>query len=153
MNRRLFLSRLLQLPLVALALPAWARAAGAVAVFRPAEEQPSPIDERSNEFRFAFGSCCMQDQEQTIWSAIEKTRPDVFAFIGDNIYADTEDMGEMRGKYQQLAAEDIRFDVPLADACYEDRQKLCATVPPVCTAILTTTAQDSGTILCRVGLS
>lgn len=33
--------------------------------------------------------------------------------------------------YQQLAAEDIRFDIPLADACYEDRQKLCANVPPV----------------------
>ena len=34
-------------------------------------------------------------------------------------------------KYQQLAAESIRFDVPLADACFDDRQKLCASVPPV----------------------
>ena len=34
-------------------------------------------------------------------------------------------------KYQELAAEDIRFDVPLADACYEDRQRFCASVPPV----------------------
>lgn len=34
-------------------------------------------------------------------------------------------------KYVELAAQDIRFDVPLADACYEDRQKLCASVPPV----------------------
>lgn len=34
-------------------------------------------------------------------------------------------------EYQKLAAEDIRFDVPLADACHEDRQKLCANVPPV----------------------
>eukprot|EP00878_Enallax_costatus_P015261 GHUV01015979.1.p1 GENE.GHUV01015979.1~~GHUV01015979.1.p1 ORF type:complete len:801 (+),score=251.73 GHUV01015979.1:135-2405(+) len=33
-------------------------------------------------------------------------------------------------KYVELAAQDIRFDVPLADACYEDRQKLCANVPP-----------------------
>lgn len=34
-------------------------------------------------------------------------------------------------KYVELAAQDIRFDVPLADACYEDRMKLCASVPPV----------------------
>lgn len=34
-------------------------------------------------------------------------------------------------EYQQLAAQDIRFDVPLADACHTDRQKLCGNVPPV----------------------
>eukprot|EP00878_Enallax_costatus_P020866 GHUV01022075.1.p1 GENE.GHUV01022075.1~~GHUV01022075.1.p1 ORF type:complete len:715 (+),score=210.45 GHUV01022075.1:1362-3506(+) len=33
-------------------------------------------------------------------------------------------------EYQKLAAQDIRFDVPLADACHKDRQKLCANVPP-----------------------
>lgn len=42
--------------------------------------------------------------------------------------------GECKGqvkKYVQLASQDIRFDVPLAEACYEDRQKFCANVPPV----------------------
>ena len=34
--------------------------------------------------------------------------------------------------YFHTYAQDIRFDVPLAEACFEDRQKLCATVPPVC---------------------
>lgn len=34
-------------------------------------------------------------------------------------------------KYVQLAAQDIRFDVPLAEACFDDRQKLCANVPSV----------------------
>jgi hypothetical protein len=34
-------------------------------------------------------------------------------------------------KYVELAAQDIRFDVPLADACYNDRMTLCAAVPPV----------------------
>lgn len=32
-------------------------------------------------------------------------------------------------KYQELAAEDVRFDAPLADACYEDRQSYCSNVP------------------------
>ena len=30
----------------------------------------------------------------------------------------------------ELASSDIRFDVPLADACYEDRRSYCAAVPP-----------------------
>ena len=30
--------------------------------------------------------------------------PDLFLFIGDNIYADTEDMGVMRQKYAMLGA-------------------------------------------------
>jgi hypothetical protein len=34
-------------------------------------------------------------------------------------------------KYQELAAQDIRMDVPLADACYEDRVSYCSNVPPV----------------------
>jgi hypothetical protein len=34
-------------------------------------------------------------------------------------------------KYVELAAQDIRFDVPLADACYNDRMTLCSNVPPV----------------------
>lgn len=34
-------------------------------------------------------------------------------------------------KYQQLAAQDIRFNPSLADACFEDRTTLCANVPPV----------------------
>ncbi|KAG1658887.1 hypothetical protein FOA52_000675 [Chlamydomonas sp. UWO 241] len=32
-------------------------------------------------------------------------------------------------KYLELAAEDVRFDLPLADACYQDRRKLCPNVP------------------------
>jgi hypothetical protein len=35
-------------------------------------------------------------------------------------------------KYIVLASEDIRFDVPLAEACADDRQKFCSAVAPVC---------------------
>jgi hypothetical protein len=34
-------------------------------------------------------------------------------------------------QYQVLASQDVRFDVPLADACHDDRATLCASVPPV----------------------
>lgn len=53
--------------------------------------------------RIAFGSCATQDDPQPIWSQILATRPQLFLFIGDNIYGDTEDMEEMRDKYRQLA--------------------------------------------------
>ncbi|MGZ3712196.1 MAG: alkaline phosphatase D family protein, partial [Bdellovibrionota bacterium] len=57
----------------------------------------------ASAFRLAFGSCCNQDSAQPIWQAVSQTSPDVFVFLGDNIYGDTEDMNEMQSKYQQLA--------------------------------------------------
>lgn len=52
--------------------------------------------------RVAFGSCARQNQPQPIWDAVVATEPQLFVFLGDNIYADTEDMDVMRAKYQQL---------------------------------------------------
>jgi alkaline phosphatase D len=54
--------------------------------------------------RIAFGSCARQNEPQPIWGRIVAARPNLFLFIGDNIYADTEDMGVMRAKYEQLGA-------------------------------------------------
>lgn len=53
--------------------------------------------------RIAFGSCARQDLEQPIWNAIVARDPQLFLFLGDNIYADTRDMAVMAGKYQMLA--------------------------------------------------
>jgi alkaline phosphatase D len=55
--------------------------------------------------RIAFGSCARQDRPQPIWDAIIATQPDLFIFLGDNIYADTEDMEVMRNKYALLGAQ------------------------------------------------
>ncbi len=33
-------------------------------------------------------------------------------------------------KIMEYASSDIRFDVPLAEACFEDRQEFCGSVPP-----------------------
>jgi alkaline phosphatase D len=53
----------------------------------------------------AFGSCADQNRPQPIWDAVLAKRPDLFIFVGDNIYADTEDMELMRAKYAKLAAK------------------------------------------------
>ena len=53
--------------------------------------------------RIAFGSCASQDKEQPIWETVLDARPELFIFLGDNIYGDTRDMSVLRGKYVQLA--------------------------------------------------
>lgn len=54
--------------------------------------------------RIAFGSCAKEDQPQPIWDAIVASKPQLWLWLGDNIYADTEDMAVMRSKYAELAA-------------------------------------------------
>jgi alkaline phosphatase D len=54
--------------------------------------------------RIAFGSCAHQDRPQPIWDAVVASKPDLFLFIGDTVYADTTDMDVMRAKYAKLAA-------------------------------------------------
>ncbi|MCS6946414.1 MAG: alkaline phosphatase family protein [Steroidobacteraceae bacterium] len=55
--------------------------------------------------RIAFGSCLKQDAPQPIWNAVNELRPDLFVFLGDNIYGDTRDPAELRRRYAQLAAQ------------------------------------------------
>jgi len=60
-----------------------------------AEEEPALS-------RIAFGSCCRQDRPQPIWDAVVATSPQLFVFLGDNIYGDSADVDVLRAKYQQL---------------------------------------------------
>ncbi len=53
----------------------------------------------------AFGSCLREDREQPIWDAVLAQEPDLFVFLGDNVYADTEDMSVMRAKYQRQSEQ------------------------------------------------
>lgn len=55
--------------------------------------------------RIAFGSCAEEGDPQTIWAPLTASKPDLFLFIGDTIYADTEDMGVMKAKYDRFAKE------------------------------------------------
>jgi alkaline phosphatase D len=55
--------------------------------------------------RIAFGSCASEQMAQPIWEHVVGARPDVFLFIGDNIYGDTEDMDVLRAKYAKLGAQ------------------------------------------------
>lgn len=54
--------------------------------------------------RFAIGSCLLYTPGGTALGDIVERDPDVMLWLGDNIYADSEDMTVMRGLYDALAA-------------------------------------------------
>ncbi|MEM9235352.1 MAG: alkaline phosphatase D family protein [Verrucomicrobiota bacterium] len=60
--------------------------------------------------RIAFGSCAKHWQAQPIWEGVLSKKPDLFLFLGDNIYADTDGVtawlvtkGQMTGEWNRLA--------------------------------------------------
>ncbi len=68
--------------------------------------------------RIGFGSCAEGGKEQTIWEAVLAAKPELFVFLGDNIYGDTRDMAVLRAKYAELAKQPgfakLRDTTPLA---------------------------------------
>jgi alkaline phosphatase D len=68
----------------------------------PRNATGKPIEPLS---RIAFGSCAKQDKPQLIWDAVIETKPQLFLFLGDNIYGDTQDMQVLREKWNLLGAQ------------------------------------------------
>lgn len=57
--------------------------------------------QKKDTLTIAFGSCNKQDADQPLWKDIIAHQPDLFLFLGDNIYGDTEDMDVMKAKYER----------------------------------------------------
>lgn len=55
--------------------------------------------------RIAFGSCAKEANPQPIWESIVAAEPDLFLFIGDNIYGDSMEVGVLREKWGKLGAK------------------------------------------------
>lgn len=60
---------------------------------------------KSNEelTKIAFGSCGSQEQPLPIFDVIVKHQPDLFIFLGDNIYGDSFELDTLKAKYARLA--------------------------------------------------
>ena len=54
------------------------------------------------DFKIAFGSCGKQGHPLPIFDEVIKQDPNLFIFLGDNIYGDTNDMDILRKKYEEL---------------------------------------------------
>jgi len=66
--------------------------------------KPQPLDTSRALSVIGFGSCAKQDKPMPIFGTIAAQKPELFIFLGDNIYADTRDMDLMRAKYARLQA-------------------------------------------------
>lgn len=80
---------------------------------------PPPTESGAVEasWKLVFGSCASEDRAQPFWDPILAHDPNLFLFIGDNIYGDTEDMDVMRAKYAELGAQPgfqrVRAEMPV----------------------------------------
>ncbi|MGV6820772.1 MAG: alkaline phosphatase D family protein [Parvularcula sp.] len=67
----------------------------------------APLDSNKILTRIDVGSCNKQQNDQSIWDKISQTNPDLFLFIGDNVYGDiwSKDpaMTELKEAYRELA--------------------------------------------------
>jgi len=49
----------------------------------------SSISLHATPLNIAFGSCLRQWKPQPVWQGIISSNPDLFIFLGDNVYTDT----------------------------------------------------------------
>lgn len=77
----------------------------AAALFAGCASAPKWAPNPESPTRIAMGSC-IKSEKQPIWKHVLEYDPDVFLFLGDNVYADTFDMEKMQGYYDALAAQE-----------------------------------------------
>ena len=78
-----------------------------VAILLPiqADDNISENHSETNISRIAFGACNNPRKNNPgMYEAILGEKPDIFVFLGDNIYGDTEDMEVLQKKYDELGA-------------------------------------------------
>lgn len=74
--------------------------------FWACKNQPSSVEEiKTTTTRIAFGSCAKQDKPQPMLNVAAGLNPDVFVFLGDNIYGDSRVMDTLKAKYARLGAK------------------------------------------------
>lgn len=55
----------------------------------------------------AFGSCSDQKRPQPLWDDIVAQKPNLWIWLGDNIYGDSESMDTLRAKYNRQKANPV----------------------------------------------
>ncbi len=67
--------------------------------------------------KIAFGSCSWEGHPLPIFDKIRQHGPNLFIFLGDNIYGDTENMDTLRAKYKRLGSKEsyikLKNQVPI----------------------------------------
>ncbi|MDN5213785.1 alkaline phosphatase D family protein [Fulvivirgaceae bacterium BMA12] len=66
-----------------------------------ADNNGSSSHQSANALTIAFGSCNRANKDQPMWSEILRQEPDLWIWLGDNIYGDTDNMDTLKHKYQK----------------------------------------------------
>ena len=100
-----------RLALLLLAPLFWVAAAGAKSPPAPAPAVNPLVS------RIALGSCLKQDRPAPVLQMVRELQPELFIWLGDNVYGDTQDMTVLETKYRQVAAKPpfaaLRAEVPM----------------------------------------
>lgn len=74
-------------------------------------------ESESTVFKIAFGSCGEQYKPQPVLERVVEQKPDLFIYLGDNIYSDTESLDTLKKNYQILANrpefQKLKAEVPI----------------------------------------
>lgn len=84
-----------------------------VAGLRAWQFRTPPSASKPTRFRIAFGSCLRLQTEpnEGIWHSLRQWEPDLFLWLGDNIYGDSQDAAVLAEEYRRL--HDVRPLRPL----------------------------------------
>ena len=80
-------------------------------------EKPKQTKNYPEITKIAFGSCASEKHQLPIFYNVIKHNPDLFIFLGDNIYGDTKNMDSLKKKYKLLGNKksfiDLKNKVPI----------------------------------------
>ena len=72
---------------------------------------------QKNVSTIAFGSCGNQNNPLNLFDVIVKHNPDLFIFLGDNVYGDTPNMDTLQARYNRLenkpTFQNLKNNVPI----------------------------------------
>jgi alkaline phosphatase D len=79
------------------------------------KENKQRVDQ--NIYTIAFGSCAYQHDPQPVLEKVTEKKPDLFIYLGDNIYSDTYSMDTLKMNYAILGArpefQKLKASVPI----------------------------------------
>ncbi|HEY0652042.1 MAG TPA: alkaline phosphatase D family protein [Chryseosolibacter sp.] len=82
----------------------------------PTKDQSESQSEKT-VYKIAFGSCGEQQKPQPVLARVVEQKPDVFVYLGDNIYSDTYSLDTLKKNYQILADKPeykkLKAEVPI----------------------------------------
>lgn len=84
----------------------------------PTFVKPKPLNTKKSLTAIAFGSCNKHNFPQPIWTSVVQNQPDLWIWLGDIIYGDTENMDTLKKKY----------DAQKSNPAYHQLQKTCPVI-------------------------